>query len=162
MQASEAVRKPPLGLFVATYVVHLLDEIALFGGLPGWGMERGFYFTIENWLIANSIAICLLLVAVFLTSRGIWPAWVRVSIATHLSLHAIIHLCASLWGASLSPGALTSVAFLIPLAIWCFRWARSSFSRRTLTIAVLIGAATFQAPWDLLLRLLLGLPVWTA
>ena len=48
---------------------------------------------------------------------------------------------------------------MLPLASWTLRWSGDEYDRRVILRAALIGAATFQAPWDLLVRWLFGLPI---
>ena len=63
MQTHSAIARPAPWLFAAAYALHLLDEAAVSGGLARWSTERGFHFTIENWLLANAITIVLLVTA---------------------------------------------------------------------------------------------------
>jgi hypothetical protein len=160
------VKRPPISrpapwLFVAAYALHLFDEGTLSGGLARWSTEHGFHFTIENWVFVNAISITVVVAAAYLVARNTWPPWVLVSISVHLALHAFVHVGASLWWSSLSPGAITGLLFALPLAIWCLVWGRHALDTRTFVRAAFIGAATFQAPWDLLVRSLFGLRVWT-
>lgn len=53
-----------------------------------------------------------------------------------------------------------STVLALPLATRTLRWARAALPRRLLLGAALCGMASFQAPWDLLVRWVLGLPVW--
>ncbi len=161
MDERPTISRPAPWLFTATYALHLFDEGTLSGGLAHWSTSHGFHFTIENWVFANAIAISFLITAVYLVTRDTWPSWVLVSISVHLSLHAFAHVGASLWWWSLSPGAITGVLLALPLAIWCLCWGWRAFEPPTLARAALIGAATFQAPWDLLVRFVFGLRVWT-
>ena len=162
MDEQAPISRPAPWLFAATYALHLFDEGTLSGGLAHWSTEHGFHFTIQNWVFANVVSISAVIIAVYLVARDTWPAWVLVSISVHLSLHALAHTGASLWWWSVSPGAISGVLFALPLAIWCFRWGWRAFEPRILIRATFIGAATFQAPWDLLVRFLFGLRVWTA
>jgi hypothetical protein len=161
------VERPPISrpapwLFAATYALHLFDEGTLYGGLAHWATVHGFHFTIENWVFANAISIIVVVSAVHLVARDTWPSWVLVSISVHLTFHALAHAGASLWWSSISPGAITGLLVALPLAIWCLLWGWRALKTRTFVRAVLIGAATFQAPWDLLVRYLFGLRFWTA
>lgn len=162
MDERPPITRPAPWLFAAVYALHLADEGMLSGGLAHWSTEHGFYLTLGNWVFANLLSISLVITSVLLVARGTWPSWVLVSISVHMILHAIAHAGASLWWWSLSPGALTGLFLAIPLAVWCLRWGRSAFERGTFIRAALIGAATFQAPWDLLVRLLFGLRIWSA
>lgn len=142
------------------YGLHLVDEGTLSGGLARWSTEHGFHLTIQNWVFANAISIFLVIIAVHLVTRETWPSWVLVSISVHLAGHAFIHAGASFWWWSLSPGAITGLLLALPLAVWCLLWGWRALERRTFVRAALIGAATLQAPWDLLVRFLFGLRVW--
>ncbi len=156
------ISSPAPWLFAVVYALHLLDEGTLAGGLAHWSTEHGFHFTIENWLFVNAVSICLVIAAVTLVTRHTLPSWVLVSLSVHITLHAFAHLGASLWWWSLSPGAITGLLLALPLAIWGLRWGRRALEPRAFVRAALIGAATFQAPWDLVVRLLFGLRVWYA
>jgi hypothetical protein len=148
-------------LFAVVYGMHLLDEGMVAGGLPRWSMEQGFYFTTWNWLSVSSLSFVLMTAAVWLVARGTWPRWAMVAMAVHLTLHALVHLGASIAWLSLSPGAVSGVVLALPLAAWTFRWASHVYPRRIVVRSALLGAATFQAPWDMLVRLIFDLPVWT-
>lgn len=148
-------------LFAGVYVAHLLDEGLFAGGLADWSTARGFHFTIENWLFVNAASVCLFTLAVALVARNRWPSWVLVSLSVHIALHAFAHVGASLWWRAISPGTLSGLALALPLAVWCARWGWQTLEPRTLARAAAIGAATFQAPWDLLVRLVFGLRFWS-
>jgi hypothetical protein len=149
-------------LFAVVYGLHLLDEGFVPPGLPRWSTEHGFYFTIQNWLSVSVVSFSLFSASVWLVARRTWPAWVLVALAVHITLHALAHIGASAWTLSISPGMLSGLILALPLAAWTFRWARHALQRRVLVRAAILGAASFQAPWDLLVRLLFGLRFWTA
>jgi hypothetical protein len=153
---------PPAWLFAVVYALHLLDEGIIAGGLPEWSTQIGFHMSIANWLPVSSISFVVFITAVALVARRTWPSWVLISLAVHILLHALIHLGASTWWRSLSPGVISGVVLAFPLAIWTSYWAIHALDRRTLTRAVAIGALSFQAPWDLTVRLIFGLPIWTS
>lgn len=152
---------PPSWLFALTYAMHLLDEGLVAGGLPRWSTAHAFQFTFVHWLSVSSISLVLFSGATALVARRVWPSWVLVSLAVHVSLHALVHLGASVWWLSLSPGTLSGAALALPLAFFTLRWGLHALGRRTFVRAVAIGAVSFQAPWDLTVRLVLGLPIWT-
>ena len=144
-------------LFAIVYGLHLLDEGLLPPGLPAWSTERGFYFTTAHWLSVSLVSFVLFSGSVWLVARRTWPTWVLVALAVHITLHALAHLAASVWGRSLSPGAVSGLVLALPLAVWTFRWAWLEFSRKAIVLSALLGAASFQAPWDVAIRLLFGL-----
>jgi hypothetical protein len=155
------VSRPWPWLFAAVYGLHLLDEGLVAGGLPRWSSEQGFHFTVLNWLSVSSLSFFLFTGTVWLVARRTWPPWVLVVLAVHLTLHGLAHFGASMWWHSLSPGALSGIVLALPLAAWTFRWARLALPPKTFVGAAVLGAATFQAPWDLLVRIVFGLPMWT-
>lgn len=145
---------------MAAYALHLGDEGLLLGGLSRWSMAQGFHLSKANWIAANAIAGLLLGIVVLGISRRRWPDWLLVSISAHLVLHGLIHSAASIWWSSLSPGAITGVFVALPLSVWCLLWARSALTRRDLVVGLIVGALSFQAPWDVAVRRALGLPLW--
>jgi len=155
-----APTRPNAWLFAAFYALHLLDEGLVAGGLPAWSTQRGFHFTWANWLSVNALSFGLVITAVALVARERWPSWVLVSLAVHIALHALMHLGATAWGQALSPGAVTGTLLGLPLVVCTLRWGGRELERPVMIRAVLIGAASFQAPWDLLVRLVFGLPFW--
>ena len=159
---ARSIARPSPWLFAAVYALHLLDEGLVAGGLPHWSTQNGFHFTSLNWLSVNAVSICLFGAAASLVDRGTWPSWVLVSLAVHIALHAVVHLGASAWWLSLSPGTITGVLPGLPLAAWTLCWARHALDRRLAVRAAILGMLTFQAPWDLLVRLLFGLQFRTA
>ena len=161
-QPEPTLMRPWPWLFAVVYGLHLLDEGIMGGGLPQWSTARGFYFTAQHWLSVSIISFCLFSATVWLVARGTWPPWVLVALAVHITLHALAHIGATVWWRSISPGALSGLILCLPLAAWTFRWARHALSRRVLIRSAILGAATFQAPWDVLARLLFGLQLWAA
>jgi hypothetical protein len=149
-------------LFAVVYGLHLLDEGTMSGGLAHWSTEHGFYFTAQHWLSVSSISFCLFSASTWLVARGTWAPWVLVALALHISLHALAHLGATLWYVSICPGALSGLVLCLPLAAWTFLWAQHALSRKVFVRSAILGAATFQAPWDVLIRLVFGLPFWAA
>ena len=144
-------------LFAVVYGLHLLDEYFVPPGLPQWSTERGFHFTTQLWLSVSIISFSIFSASVWLVARRAWPPWVLVALAVHITLHALAHLGASAWALSFSPGLLSGLILALPLAVWTFRWAQHALSRKALLLSAILGAATFQAPWDVLVRLLFGL-----
>jgi hypothetical protein len=157
-----SVSGPRPWLFAAVYAVHLLDEGLVAGGLPRWSTELGFHFTLLNWLSVSSLSFLLFSATVWWVARRTWPSWVLVALAVHITLHALLHIGASAWWHSLSPGTVSGLVLALPLAGWTLRWAWLELPRKTFVLAALLGAATFQAPWDLLVRIVFGLPMWTS
>ena len=153
--------RPPLWIFPVVYGLHLLDEGLVAGSLPRWATQHGFPFTVQHWLLVSSISFVVFCAAVALVARGVWPRWLLVSLAVHVSLHGLAHLGASVWMLSLSPGALSGAALALPLGLWTFSWATREFERRLLILGIAIGAISFQAPWDIAVRLVLGSTIWT-
>ena len=153
---------PPPLLFALAYGIHMLDEAFVSGGLPRWSTANGFHFTIANWASVSAASFALFSGAAWLVARATWPRWVLVALAVHVSLHALAHLGATVWWSSLSPGALSGLFVLLPLAAWTGRWAHGALDSRTLWRSALLGAATFQAWWDLLVRWIFGIPLWTS
>jgi hypothetical protein len=149
-------------LFATVYALHLLDEGLAPPGLAAWGMAQGYYFTFGHWLSVSLLSFVLFGGALWLVARGTWPPWVLVALAAHVALHALLHVGASLWASSLSPGTATGVLLALPLAAVTFEWGRAELRRPLLLRALLLGAATFQAPWDLAIRLAFGLRVWVS
>ena len=148
-------------LFVVVYGLHLVDEGLVAGSMPQWATERGFHFTTQHWLSVSIISFCLFSASVWLVARRTWAPWVLVALAVHITLHALAHLGAAIWALSLCPGMLSGLFLALPLAVWTFQWARHAFSRKVLVRACILGVATFQAIWDVLVRLLFGLQFWT-
>jgi len=156
------VARPWPWFFSLVYTIHLLDEYLAPPGLPQWTVERfNFYFTEQHWLIVNVISLSVFWTVVWLVARGTWPSWVLMTLATHIFAHATVHSVASAWAVSLSPGLSSSLALSIPLAIWTFVWAARTLDTRVVVWSFLLGLATFQAPWDVLARLVFGLR-WSA
>jgi hypothetical protein len=156
-----AVKRPWHWIFPIVYGLHLLDEGLVAGGLPRWSTEQGFHFTMQNWLSVSIISFFLFTSSVWLVARQTWPSWVLLALATHMALHVLTHLGASAWWSSISPGTLSGLLLVAPLAVWSGWWGMHALSRGTLVRAAIIGAATFQAPWDLLVRFIFGLPFGT-
>lgn len=149
-------------LFVVVYGLHLLDEGLVAGGLPQWATEHGFHFTTLNWLSVSIVSFCLFSASAWLVARQTWPSWVLLALAVHITLHALAHLGAAIWTLSLSPGMLSGLILALPLAIWTFLWAKHALGRKVLVFSSILGVATFQAIWDVLVRLVFGLQFWTA
>ncbi len=159
---AEPAAAPRPALFVAVYAIHLLDEGLVQGGLAAWSTRNGFHFSIENWVFVNVVSMLVVTTAMLQVARGRWPSWLLVSMAVHLLLHAAIHVVATVLWQSLSPGAVSGVLVAAPLAFVTLRWGWRSLDSRSLILGSLVGVLSFQAPWDLLVRVLFGLPLWSA
>ena len=156
------MRRPAPWLFALVYGLHLLDEGLLPPGLARWANDLGYPFSPEHWLAVSSASFVLFSAALWLVARRTWPSWVLVALATHIGLHGLAHLGASVWAGSVSPGMLTGLFLALPLSVWTFRWGQQVLDRKLLVRSVLVGAATFQVPWDLMIRLAFGLEIWVA
>lgn len=154
------MRSPAPWLFALIYGLHLLEEGLLPPGMVRWSNDFGYSFSFEHWFVVSSASFVLFSGASWLVARGSWPSWVLVALATHIGLHGLLHLGASVWVRSVSPGTLTGILLALPLSVWTFRWALQELDRKLLLRSALLGAATFQAPWDLMIRLAFGLEIW--
>ena len=96
---------PSPWLFPLVYGIHLLDEYFLPPSLAPWSVEQwNLHFTKELWLAINIPSWLLLTGAVWLVARRTWPAWVLVSLAVNIGLHALMHLVASVGALSTRRG----------------------------------------------------------
>ncbi len=156
------VAQPRPWLFALAYALHLADEYFAPPSLAPWGTEHfNIYFTKSMWLAVNISSLILFLTTVWLVARRTWPSWVLVTLAVHMSLHALMHGLASAWAASASPGLSSSLLLILPLAAWTLLWARGTLDKRVLLGSGILGIATFQPPLDFLVRLAFGLR-WSA
>lgn len=138
--------------FPAVYLIHLLDERCYGIGTATFATEYlDIYFTDAAWLAVNVPSFLAVTAAAWLVARRTWPDWVAVALATHLALHGLGRLPASMWFGTVAPGLLSGLVLCTPLALATFARGYRSLPRAQLGTGVLVGIASFQPLWHLLL-----------
>lgn len=127
---------PPLAWFPVSYALHLGEESWGGESFPVWASRMsGVAFSREEFVALNSVAFAVMCIAVAAASR--WPSTRRVvmpALGTIVGGNGALHLVASLWTLTYSPGVLSGAMVWLPLGAWALRWAvRNSSARQVLT-----------------------------
>lgn len=145
--------------YPAVYAVHLLDERLWGIGTAEFATRHlGIYLTNEAWWLVNVPSTLAMLGVAALVAVGRWPQWVAVALATHLALHSLGRVPATLWLGMWSPGLASGLLLCVPLAWLTFSVGNRGLSRGQLRAGLVTGIASFQPFWHLLLLPLGVLP----
>ena len=141
-----------LWFFPPAYLVHLFDERFFGNGTAAWATEHmGVYLTNEAWLVINVVWILGFTLATWLVSRGTWPQWVVVALATHLVVHSLTRVWGSAVFAGWSPGVVSGVSICLPLAVMSLARGLRQLPLRQFATGLVAGAASLQGLWDFLM-----------
>ena len=141
-----------LWLFPPAYLVHLLDERFFGNGTAAWATAHmGVYLTNDAWLIINVVWFLLLTLSTWLVSRGTWPQWVVVALATHIAVHSVARVWGSAVFAGWSPGVVSGVTICLPWAVITFARGFRLLPLRQFVSGLVFGALSLQPLWDFLM-----------
>lgn len=142
-----------LWLFPASYLVHILEELA--GGFPGWLLRiSGAAFGTGQFLALNAGLWLVMCAAVLVASSRPKAVWLVPALGSVVAANALLHLGGSLLSRSYSPGAVSAGLLWLPLGARALQRAWAALPRA----AFAAGAATGLAAHALvsLLALTLG------
>lgn len=144
---SYAWRVPPLTAFPLSYALHVSEEA--WGGdtFPVWASRlSGASFTHEEFIVLNSAAFAVMCVAVALASQ--WSQARRIvtpALGTIVAANGALHVVASLWSGTYSPGLLSGALLWLPLGAFTLRWAVRTLPRRQLLSGCALGVLAHAA-----------------
>ncbi len=142
------------------YAAHIADEFFVGSGFYTW--VGGFVpFSQRSFLGVNFMVVSLIAGAVWLARSTAWGPFLAVAVFTQFALHGLlVHPAFSLWEGSVSPGFVSGVAILLPLAAVGFRWAAGALPVRSLLQGVAAGFFLFasQDLWRIIFNSLLRAP----
>lgn len=132
-------------LFPLTYLIHIAEEY--------WGGE-GFYnwfsgltgadFSRTDFLIVNSVALCVMVAATGLAAASPAFRFPLVVVGGIVLLNAFLHVSLSLATQSYSPGAISGLFCWTPLGVHTLRrlWRELPLSTFSAGIALSLGLHT--------------------
>ena len=139
-------------LFPLVYLAHLLDERFYGEGTAAWSTAHaGIDFSNDAWLAVNVASLLVMTIAAWAMDRGRLPAWVALTLAGHLLLHAFMHVAGTLARSSVFPGVGTSVLICLPFASFVIARAWRRFEPRVAIAALALSLATMQPLYHYLL-----------
>ena len=101
-------------LLPLSYAAHILEE--WFGGFPEWmALVIGSPLPRTAFIIINSVAMILMVLATRATTRRESNGWMGIAIATLLLVNGLLHVLGSLVTSSYSPGLFTGVVLYLPI-----------------------------------------------
>ena len=118
-------------------------------------------FSELSFLGVNFMIVSLIAGAVWLARSTLWGRFLPVAVFTQFALHGLlVHPVFSLWKGALSPGFVSGVAILLPLASVGFWWAADALPRRLLLRGMAAGVLLFasQDLWRVIFNSLLHAP----
>lgn len=138
---------PPLALFPVSYALHVAEEAWGGESFPVWATRlSGASFSREEFVVLNGVAFAVMCVVVAL-SVG-WPRIRRVvvpALGTIVAGNGALHVVASLWTATYSPGMVSGALAWLPLGTWTLRWAAQALPARQCWVGCAVGALTHGA-----------------
>lgn len=138
---------PPLGLFPVSYALHVAEEAWGGDSFPVWASRlSGTSFSHEEFVALNGVAFAAMCVAVALAAR--WPRIryvVAPALGTIVAGNGALHVVASLWTATYSPGLVSGALVWLPLGTWTLRWAAHTLPARQCWVGCAVGALAHGA-----------------
>jgi hypothetical protein len=116
-------------LLPVLYAGHIAEEFYAGAGFHTW-VGSLVPFSPASFLGVNVIIISLIAGAVGLGLSGGRLSLLLVAVAVQFMVHGLlIHPISSLWAGAASPGLLSGLLVLVPVASGLFLWARGALSR---------------------------------
>ena len=134
-----------LWLLPFAYTAHIADEFFVGSGFYTW-VGAFVPFSAASFLATNFMIISLITVAVAVARRSDAGRFLAVAVFIQFGLHGlIVHPAFSLWEGTASPGLVTGVVVLVPLALVGFRWASEVLPSRQVARGVAAGVLLFAS-----------------
>lgn len=136
-----------MAAFPLSYALHLGEEA--WGGetFPVWASRwSGASFTHEEFIVLNTAALAAMSIAAASASR--WPEARRIvtpALGTIVAGNGALHVVASLWSGTYSPGVVTGALVWLPLGAWTLRWAVGTLPPRHLWAGCALGVLAHAA-----------------
>jgi len=129
-------------LFPGTYVVHLVEEVYAGAGFPAWisGLS-GLAVTKPAFLATNAVALAGMLLLSGLVALRASLSWLVAVLGATVVLNGLLHVMASIFTGSYSPGAFSGLLLWLPLGGLAMWRAHSWLAPRVWLAAVLGGVA---------------------
>lgn len=133
---------PPLASFPLSYAVHLAEEAWGGESFPVWASRiSGVSFTHDEFVVLNGVALALMCIAMAVASRQPRARrFVLTALAAIVAINGALHVVASLWSATYSPGVISGALVWLPLGVWTLRWAAQMSTARQLVGGCVAGA----------------------
>jgi len=122
------------------YLIHLFDEYFSAEGLPNW--ISGVFnvnLSVDDFIIINSIGFVAVLITITLYSLDKIGHFFPAALGVLFFINGIIHLVASIFTASLSPGTISGVLLYIPLGILIFGRIFPALTEVQRSLAIVTG-----------------------
>jgi hypothetical protein len=117
------------------YAIHIAEEFFVEPGLFTW-VGKVVPFSASSFIGVNFMIISIIAVAVVLARHTTAGRFLAIAVFTQFALHGlVVHPVWSLWAGHASPGLLTGLFVLVPLAFAGFRGA-ASILREATSLAV--------------------------
>jgi hypothetical protein len=112
-------RVPPLALFPLSYALHVAEEARGGESFPVWASRlSGVAFTPEEFVVLNGVAFAVMCVAVVAASRSPWARRTLIpALGTVVAVNGTLHLVASIWSVTYSPGVISGAIVWLPLGV---------------------------------------------
>jgi hypothetical protein len=139
-QVPEPYAGPWVWLFPAAYLAHLAEEYWAPPTFPDWASRfAGIDFTVTLFLAANALFLTLMVIAIVLVLRRVFPPWMILAIATVLALNGVLHLVGTACSGAYSPGLVTGLLVYVPLGAVVLGRMAPRLGRGALLRGVLAG-----------------------
>lgn len=138
---------PPLASYPLSYALHIAEEAWVGESFPVWASRfSGVSFTHDEFVVLNGVALALMCVAVSVARA--WPQVRRLvvpALGTIVTVNGALHLAASLWSVTYSPGVISGTLVWLPLGVWTLWWAARALIARQLLVGCVVGALAHAA-----------------
>lgn len=146
-EPTRASRWPPLAAFPLSYALHVSEEAWAGETFPVWASRlSGASFTRQEFLVLNGAAFAAMCVAAAVAAQSSPARRIVVpALGTIVGGNGALHLIASLWSDTYSPGVISGALLWLPLGAWTLRWAFRMLPGRHVWAGCALGAVAHAA-----------------
>jgi hypothetical protein len=131
-----------LWLLPPAFAAHVAEELIAGEGFRRWiSRIGGGTLSLRSFLTINAIGFLVFIAGVVLATRREAAGWVAVSLATLVSVNAVLHALGTAVTGTYSPGLITGLVLYVPIGSLILLRAASQADQRTRTIGVAAGLA---------------------
>lgn len=128
-------------LFPPAYLLHATEEFLGGGALSAATSAnlKGVNLNARQFLMINSIAFLILILAIVLPRLFKFPEWMLVCLGTIISINAISHTVSTVVMRAYNPGVITGLLIFMPLGAVTLLGLKARMSTRRYLTAMALG-----------------------
>ena len=154
MHSAESKNRFLVWLLPSAYVVHIIEEFYGGEGLPMW-LSHFINANISNldFILINSVALSIVVLFSFYYSFYKQNNLLFLALISLFFINGIVHLAASIYSNTYSPGSVSGVLLYLPIGVFIFKKLKPllTFSERAAGIGLgfLIHIVVVVVAWNI-------------